>query len=116
MVRTGDRRIVTVFGASGFVGRHLVRRLAADGAIVRAAVRDTEAALFLKPMGDLGQIVAVPADVTKRATVDAAVAGADAVVNLVGILSEWGNRTFERFHAEGAANVAAAARDAGVKT
>ncbi|MCP5366692.1 MAG: complex I NDUFA9 subunit family protein [Hyphomicrobiales bacterium] len=109
-----DRRIVTVFGASGFVGRHLVRRLAADGAIVRAAVRDTEAALFLKPMGDLGQIVPVAADVTNRATVDAAVAGADAVVNLVGILAEWGKRTFQAFHAEGAANVAAAARDAGI--
>ncbi len=110
-----NRRVVTVFGGSGFLGRHLVRRLAADGAIVRVAVRDTEAARFLMTAGDVGQIVPVAADVTDPALAAAAARGADAVVNLVGILWERGRRTFERIHAEGAANVAHAAGAAGVR-
>ena len=108
-------RVVTVFGGSGFLGRHLVRRLAAEGGIVRVAVRDPEGANYLKPLGDVGQIVPWPADVTDRALVGAAVAGADAVVNLVGILFERGRRTFQRVHVEGAANVAAAAKEAGAR-
>lgn len=108
-------RIVTVFGGSGFLGRHLVKRLAAEGAIVRVAVRDPGGANYLKPLGDVGQIVPWPADVTDRALVGAAVAGADAVVNLVGILFEKGRRTFQRVHVEGAANVAAAAKEAGAR-
>jgi len=107
-------RVVTVFGGSGFLGRRLVGRLAAAGSIVRVAVRDPEAASYLKPMGDAGQIVPWPADVTDKAQVGAVVAGADAVVNLVGILFEKGRRTFQRVHVEGAANVAAAAKEAGV--
>lgn len=110
-----ERRIATVFGASGFIGRHLVRRLAAAGYAVRAAVRDADQALFLKPMGDVGQIVPWPADITRRDTVDAAVAGADVVVNLVGILYERGRATFDAVHAKGAANVAEAAAAAGVQ-
>ena len=109
-----ERRIATVFGASGFIGRHLVRRLAAAGYAVRAAVRDADQALFLKPMGDVGQIVPWPADITRRDTVDAAVAGADVVVNLVGILYERGRATFDAVHAKGAGNVAEAAAAAGV--
>lgn len=107
------RRRVTVFGGSGFIGRHLVNRLAARGDIVTVAVRDPEAALFLKPMGDVGQIVIVAADIANPAAVAAAVKGADAVVNLVGILWQWGRRSFNRIHAEGAGNIARAARDAG---
>jgi uncharacterized protein YbjT (DUF2867 family) len=109
------RHVVTVFGGSGFVGRHLVRRLAASGAIVRAAVRDPEAALFLKTMGEVGQIVPFGCDVTDPALTAAAVADADSVINLVGILAPWGRRTFQRLHVDGAANVAAAARTAGAK-
>lgn len=109
-----NKRIATVFGASGFLGRHLVRRLATAGFGVRAACRDVESALFLKPMGDVGQIVPWPADITRRDTVDAAVKGADVVVNLVGILYEKGRRTFDAVHAEGAGNVAAASAAAGV--
>ncbi len=105
--------LVTVFGGSGFIGRHLVRRLAARGDIVRAAVRDSEAAKFLKPMGDPGQIVPFQADITRPEQAATACEGADAVVNLVGILSEWGRRTFQRVHAEGAGNVARAAKDSG---
>ena len=108
-----QRRRVTVFGGSGFIGRHLVSRLAAHGDIVTVAVRDPEAATFLKPMGDVGQIVIVAADVTNPESVAAAVHGADAVVNLVGILWQWGRRTFIRVHAEGAGNVARAAGAAG---
>ncbi len=110
-----DRRLVTVFGGSGFLGRHLVRRLAADGATVRVAVRDTEAAQFLKISGDVAQIVPVAADVTDPSLAAAAAEGADAAVNLVGILWERGRRTFERIHAAGAANVAQAAKAAGVR-
>ena len=105
--------LVTVFGGSGFIGRHLIRRLAARGGIVRAAGRDTEAAMFLKTMGEPGQIVPFQADITKPEQAAAACEGADAVVNLVGILSEWGKRTFPRVHAEGARNVARAAKDSG---
>ena len=106
--------LVTVFGGSGFIGRHLIRCLAARGDTVRAAGRDTEAAMFLKTMGGPGQIVPFQADITKSEQAARAVAGANAVVNLVGILSEWGNRTFRRVHAGGAGNVAIAAREAGV--
>jgi len=109
-----DRRVVTVFGASGFLGRHLVKRLAKDGFILRAAVRDVDAALFLKTAGEVGQVVIVQANVTNPVSVAAAVEGAEAVVNLVGILAERGRRTFQRLHVEGAANVAAAAARAGV--
>ncbi|MEQ8229217.1 MAG: complex I NDUFA9 subunit family protein [Rhodospirillales bacterium] len=108
-----DRRIATVFGASGFLGRHLVQRLAAAGYIIRAAGRDTESALFLKPMGDVGQVVPWPADITRPDTVAAAVKDADVVVNLVGILYERGRATFDKIHVEGAANVAQAAAKAG---
>lgn len=107
------RRRVTVFGGSGFIGRHLVSRLAARGDIVTVAVRDPEAAIFLKPMGDVGQIVLIAADVNNPPSVANAVQGADAVVNLVGILWQWGRRSFARVHAEGAGNVARAAAQAG---
>jgi len=109
-----DRRIATVFGASGFIGRHVVRRLAAAGYGVRAAGQDPESALFLKPMGDVGQVVPWPADVARADTVAGAVQGADVVVNLVGILYERGRATFQKIHAEGAGNVAKAAAAAGV--
>lgn len=74
--------LVTVFGGSGFLGRYVVGRLAAGGAVVRAAVRDPEAALFLKSMGRVGQVSLVQANLRDPASVEAAVAGASAVVNL----------------------------------
>lgn len=109
-----DRPVATVFGATGFLGRHIVRRLAAAGYGVRAAGRDPEKAQILKPMGDVGQIVPWPADITDETSVRRAVDGADVVVNLVGILYESGRRTFPRLHAEGAGTVARAAAAAGV--
>ncbi len=110
-----NRPPVTVFGGSGFIGRRLVKRLAAKGFIVRVAVRDPEAANFLKPMGDVGQIVPLRTDITDPKQVVGAVEGAEAVFNLVGILSQWGGRTFPRLHVKGAANVAQAAQASGVK-
>ncbi len=109
------KRIVTVFGGSGFIGRHLVKRLAASGATVRVAVRDPEDARYMMTMGDVGQIVPFAADVRQEMTLKAAVNGATSVVNLVGLLSEWGHQNFENIHAEGAGNVARAAKAAGVQ-
>ncbi|HEY1723256.1 MAG TPA: complex I NDUFA9 subunit family protein [Magnetospirillaceae bacterium] len=109
-------RLVTVFGGSGFLGRHLVRRLAAEGDRVRIAVRDPEGAHFLKPAGNVGQIVAVPANIRHEGSVRAAVAGADAVVNLVGRISPGGRNKLDAVHVQGARAVAAAAKAAGVKS
>ncbi len=108
-------KLVTIFGGSGFIGRHVVRRFAADGWRVRVAVRDTRAAAFLKPAGNLGQIALVPASIRDDASVAAAIAGADAVINCVGVLYERGNSTFEAMHVDGAARVAKAAAAAGVE-
>lgn len=109
------RKVAVVFGGSGFLGRYVVRHLAAAGWHVRIAVRDTQRAQFLKPAGQLGQISFVPASVADARSVAAAVDGADAVINLVGILFEMGRRTFKAVHVDGALNVAAAARAAGAK-
>jgi NADH dehydrogenase len=107
--------LVTVFGGSGFLGRYLVRRLARKGLRIRVAVRHPNLALFLKPVGDVGQIQIVQANLRNRASLDAAVAGADAVVNLVGILFESGAQKFMKIQAEGPGMVAEAAAGAGVK-
>jgi NADH dehydrogenase len=108
------RSVATVFGGSGFIGRYVVKRLAAAGHIVRVAVRDTEAALFLKPMGTVGQIVPLSAPVTNAPDVARAVEDAELVVNLVGILAERRSGDFRRVQAEGPATIAKAAAAAGV--
>lgn len=108
-------RQVTVFGGSGFVGRYIVRRLARQGVRVRAAVRHPELADFLKPMGDVGQVVPVPANVRHAGSVAAAIAGSDAVVNAAGIFSEWGRQRYMAVHAQGARTIAEAASAAGVR-
>jgi len=109
-------RLVTVFGGSGFVGRHIVRALAKAGWRVRVATRRPDLAFFLQPGGKVGQIHAVQANIRFPESVAAAVQGADAVVNLVGILSESGSQTFSSIHAEGAGAVAKAAAEAGVRS
>ncbi|WP_436642223.1 complex I NDUFA9 subunit family protein [Microbaculum sp. FT89] len=106
--------LVTVFGGSGFVGRHVVRALARRGYRVRVAVRRPDLAGFLQPLGGVGQIHAVQANIRNRESIDRAVAGSDAVVNLVGILYESGRQSFDVVQAFGPGAVAAAARDAGV--
>lgn len=100
---------VTVFGGSGFIGRYVIKRLADAGARIRVAVRRPSGALFLKPLGDVGQIVPVASDITKADSVQAAVADSRAVVNLVGILFESGRRTFQAIHVDGARMIAEAA-------
>ena len=87
-------RIVTIFGGSGFLGRHIVQRLAHEGYGIRVATRRPELAGFLRPCGDVGQIVPVQANVRDEASIRRAVAGADAVINLTGILYERGRQTF----------------------
>ncbi len=115
MVQSTDRRLVTVFGGSGFVGRHVVAQLARDGWQVRVAVRRPDEALFLKPAGAVGQITPLAANIRDQDSVDRAVAGADAVVNLVAILHERGRQTFQALQDAGAARLAAAARRAGAQ-
>jgi uncharacterized protein YbjT (DUF2867 family) len=105
--------LVTVFGGSGFVGRHVVSRLAQDGWQVRVAVRHPDEALFLKPAGVIGQITPIAANIRDQASVERAIAGADAVINLVGILYESGRQRFKSVQAEGPGRVAEAAKRAG---
>lgn len=107
-------RKITVFGGSGFIGRHLVRRLAHQGWAVRVAVRSPDSAKFLKPFGEPGQIQPWRTDIRDDAAIAAAVAGADAVVNLVGILFESGRQRFDDLQATGPGRIAAAAQTAGV--
>lgn len=107
------RKVATVFGGSGFIGRYVVKRLAARDHIVRVAVRDTEAALFLKPMGVVGQIVPLYADLRRQDDIARAVEAAEIVINLVGILAESRRGDFQRIHAEGAGAIARAAAAAG---
>ena len=108
-------KLVTVFGGSGFIGRHLVQRLAAQGHLIRVATRNPEEALYLKVMGRVAQIVPISADIANEASVARAVAGADWVVNLVGILAPGGRASFDRVHAQGPGIVAAASAAAGVQ-
>ena len=107
--------VATIFGGSGFIGRYIVQRLAQRGWILRIAVRLPDSALFLKPLGDVGQITPIAANIRHDASVAAAIEGVDHVINLVGVLYERGPQRFAAVHAEGARRVASAARAAGVK-
>jgi len=115
--------IVTVLGGSGFLGRYAVRALAAEGWRVRAASRRPDLAGYLQPMGAVGQIHPVQANLRYPASIAQAVEGATAVVNLVGILAECrfclsrsARQTFHAVHVAGARAAARAAREAGAKT
>jgi len=108
-------RLVTVFGGNGFVGRHVVQRLASRGDRVRVACRDPESAIYLKPLGEPGQILLIKANIAAPDEVERAIKGADAVVNCVGLLAPFGRNSFQRAHVEGAGNVAKAAKAAGVQ-
>lgn len=108
-------RVATIFGGSGFIGRHLIGRLAKQGWVIRVAVRHPARASFLKPLGDVGQITPIRVPLQDQLAVEAAVQGASAVVNLVGVLYERGAQTFAAVHARGAQTVAAAAKAAGAK-
>lgn len=105
--------LVTVFGGSGFVGRYVVRQLAREGWRVRVAVRRPDLAGHVQPMGAVGQVFPVQANLRYPESVAAAVAGAEAVVNLVGVLASSGAQSFSAVHAKGAGAVAEAAKAAG---
>ena len=105
-------KLVTVFGGSGFVGRHVVRALAKRGYRIRVATRRPDLAGHLQPLGNVGQIQAVQANIRVRWSVDRAVEGADHVINLVGIMHQSGRQTFSNVQDFGARAVAEAARSA----
>ena len=107
--------VVTVFGGSGFLGRHIVRALVKRGWRVRVAVRRPNEALFLKTAGAVGQVAIMQANIRDEASVRKAVKGVDAVVNLVGILYETGKQKFSAVQAEGARTVAQSTADEGVQ-
>lgn len=106
--------LVTVFGGSGFVGAQVVRALAKQGLRVRVAVRQAGRGYRLRMLGDVGQIEVVQANIRNPASIARALAGAEAAVNLVGVLYEKGRQTFEAVHVDGARQVAEAARAQGV--
>lgn len=114
-VTANSDTLVTVFGGSGFLGRHVVRALAKRGYRIRVGVRRPELAGHLQPLGKVGQIHAVQANVRYPASVEAATRGASVVVNLVGILAGSGAQTFDAVHVKGAAAVAQAATAAGAR-
>lgn len=105
MVAVPSAKFVTIFGASGFLGRHIVRALANDGWRIRVAVRHPNTAHFLKPMGRVGQIQIVKANIRDDGQVTAALMQAYAAINLVGILTQGGGQHFDEIHAEGAARI-----------
>ena len=108
-------KLVTVFGGSGFIGRHVVRALAKRGYLIRVATRRPELAGHVQPLGNVGQIQPVQANLRVRWSVDRAVEGADHVINLVGILYQSGAQTFSAVQQEGAKNVAEAAKAIGAR-
>ncbi|MGY9005052.1 MAG: complex I NDUFA9 subunit family protein [Alphaproteobacteria bacterium] len=107
-------KLVTVFGGAGFVGRHLVRRLAASGNRVIVATRSPERAAFLKVSGDVGQVEPRFCDVTHEASVAQLIDGADAVVNLVGGLNETRRGLFDDLHVALPAMIGQAVKDGGI--
>ena len=109
-------RLATVFGGSGFLGRHIVRALARDGWRIRVAVRRPDLAGFLRPLGVVGQIELVQANLRYPDSIAAALEGANAVVNAAGIQRQSGRQTYEAVHSAGVGAIARATTAAGIKT
>ncbi len=107
--------LVTVFGGSGFLGRYVVQALAKTGCRIRVAVRRPNRAIFLQTQGTVGQIHPVQANLRNEESVRRALEGADAAINLVGILQPSGRQTFDAVQGEGAGIVARAAKEAGAR-
>ena len=107
-------RLATIYGGSGFVGRYVAQRLARAGWRVRVACRRPNEAVFVRMYGSVGQVEPVFANVRDDATTRAALMGADAVVNCVGILAEAGRNRFDAVQTEGAARIARLAADEGI--
>jgi NADH dehydrogenase len=112
---TSSTKLITVFGGSGFIGRYVVQALAKRGYRIRVAVRRPDLAGHVQPLGMVGQIKAIQANIRYRWSVDRAVEGADAVVNLVGILAEGGRQTFDAVQAFGPRAIGEASRAAGIE-
>jgi NADH dehydrogenase len=108
-----EPKLVTVFGGSGFVGTQIVQLLAAKGHRVRVAVRRPDLAGHVRTLGTVGQVVPIQANIRNLASVQRAVAGADVVINLVGIGANSGAQTFTAVHVDGARAIAQAAKAAG---
>jgi uncharacterized protein YbjT (DUF2867 family) len=108
-------RRTAVLGGSGFIGRYVVKRLAARGDVIAVGCRNAEQAKFLKPLGDVGQIVPLNVSIGDEALLPAFLAGNDTLVNCVGILQEKGSQTFDLLHHTGPARLARFAREAGVE-
>ena len=106
--------LVTVFGGSGFLGKHVVRALVKDGWRVRVPLRSPHTAQELKVIGDVGQVQLMQANIRFPKSVERAVEGSDAVINLVALLFEAGKQNFESVHVRGAETLASAAKAAGV--
>ena len=111
MASSGTPPIVTVFGGGGFIGRYVCEALLKAGVRVRVAGRDPRKAFYLQPLGEVGQVSAVVADLRRPSTIDLAVEGSGAVINLVGIFGG----DLDKVHVEGAGKAAAAAKAAGAK-
>lgn len=109
-------KLVTIIGGSGMVGRYVARRMAQAGWRVRVAARRPNEAGFVRTAGTVGQVVPVLCNIRDDASVAAALAGADAVVNCVGALAEEGKNSFDALHAEGAGRVARLAAAEGIST
>ena len=99
-------QVITVFGGSGFIGRHLIRRLAKSGALIRIATRNPGKATFLKTAGAVGQIVPFATDCTDDVSVARALQGADVAINLLGVLYERGSQSFQGVHVDAASRIA----------
>ncbi len=107
-------KMVTIYGGSGFVGRYVARRMAAQGWRVRVAVRRPNEAMFVKTYGAVGQVEPVLCNIRDDASVASAMQGAEAVVNCVGVLNELGKNDFDAVQAEGAERIARLAAESGV--
>jgi NADH dehydrogenase len=107
-------KLVTIYGGAGFVGRYIARRMAKEGWRVRVAVRRPNESLHVKPYGAVGQVEPILCNIRDDASVRAAMQGADAVVNCVGVLTEKGKNSFAAVQSEGAARIARIAAEEGV--
>jgi len=105
--------LVTIFGGSGFLGRYIAQRMAHQGWRVRVAVRRPNEAMFVQPYGQVGQVIPVQANIRDDASTRAAIAGADVVVNCVGILAENSRQKFDAVQGDGVARIATMSAEAG---
>src|SRR5579871_4045837 len=114
MTAIPSAKLVSIYGGSGFIGRHIVRVLAREGWRVRVGVRNPNTAGFLRPMGRVGQIQIVRANLLKQEDFPLMLRDADAAINLVGVLYQRGAQRFQALHADAAGTLAGAAAQHGV--